>query len=182
MSIFSASKRSGFFGFAQQQKRGQRGSLAVEFALLAPGFLILLLGIIESGAMLFNSIIMEGAAQEAARQVRTGAVQNSVDPETAFKTLLCDNLYGVMSCNDITYLVESFPSFNASQMDNMFDANGDLRAATYADTEPGDVVIVRVASNWSFVTPLIGYAYGADKMRLVSTVVFRNEPFNPPEN
>lgn len=166
--------------FAGYKRRSQRGSLAVEFALLAPGFLILLLGIIESGVMLFNSIIMEGAAQEAARQVRTGSVQNSADPEAAFKTLLCDNLYGVMSCTDLTYLVESFPSFNASQMNDMFDANGDLRAASYADTEPGDVVIVRVASNWSFITPLIGYAYGADKLHLVSTVVFRNEPFNPP--
>lgn len=160
-------------------RRNEAGSLSVEFALLAPAFLILLFGIIESGLMLFNSIIMEGAAQEAARQVRTGVVQNSGDPETAFKTLLCDNLYSVVSCASLTYVVEKFPTFAASSMTDMFDANGNVRAATYADTEPGDVVIVRVAMNWTFITPLIGYAYGTDTMQLISTVVFRNEPFNP---
>ncbi|MDK9722247.1 MAG: pilus assembly protein [Rhodospirillales bacterium] len=160
-------------------RRNEAGSLSVEFALLAPAFLILLFGIIESGLMLFNSIIMEGAAQEAARQVRTGVVQSSGDPETTFKTLLCDNLFSVVSCASLTYVVETYPSFTSSNMTSMFDANGNIRAASYADTEPGDVVVVRVAMNWTFITPLISYAYGTDRMQLISTVVFRNEPFNP---
>lgn len=163
-------------------RKGERASTAVEFALLAPAFLILLTGIIESGVMLFNSVVMEGAAQEAARQVRTGVVQTSGDPEATFKSLLCDNLYGVLSCNDVSYLVETFPSFTAAEMASMFDGDGNLRESVFAETEPGDIVIVRVATKWSFVIPLIGYAYGSDALQLVSTVVFRNEPFNPPES
>jgi Flp pilus assembly protein TadG len=169
-----------FASLRNRLRRSGRGSLSVEFALLAAPFMVLLFGIIESALMLFNAVIIEGAAQEAARQVRTGVVQNSGDPETAFKTLLCDNLYGIVSCNSLTYLVETFPSFQASGLTSMFDANGNPINPTYADTEPGDIVIVRVATTWAFMTPLIGYAYGTDSLKLISTVVFRNEPFDPP--
>ncbi|CAA6603547.1 conserved hypothetical protein [Rhodospirillaceae bacterium LM-1] len=165
--------------FRNPIRRKERGSLSVEFALLAPAFLILLFGIIESGVMLLHSVVMEGAAQEAARQVRTGVVQNDGAPETAFKNLLCDNLYHMMSCNDLTYTVDTFPTFVLSSMTSMFDANGNLVPSSYADTEPGDIVIVRVARVWSFMTPLISYAYGTETMQLITTVVFRNEPFTP---
>jgi Flp pilus assembly protein TadG len=165
---------------ARKFRRHRRGAFSVEYAFVALPFLVLLFGIIESGFMLFNAVIIEGAAQEAARQVRTGVVQNAVDPENTFKTLLCDNLWGMVPCNNLTYLVETFPNFQASGLTDMFDANGNPINPTYANTEPGDIVIVRVATVWAFMTPLIGYFYGTDSLKLVSTVVFRNEPFSPP--
>jgi Flp pilus assembly protein TadG len=49
--------------------------MAVEYALLALPFFTILLAIIETGYIFFVAILIEGATAEAARQIRTGAVQ-----------------------------------------------------------------------------------------------------------
>ncbi|MBF0168561.1 MAG: pilus assembly protein [Alphaproteobacteria bacterium] len=172
--------------------RPNRGSLGVEFAILAPFFLLLLFAIIESGLLLLNSVVLEGAAQEAGRQVRTGSVQNAGSPEVEFKRLLCENLYGIMPCTELTYIVSSFPDFATANIPDMYDANGNQIASSYQATSPGDIVVVRVARPWNFITPIEGLLsliaaqshsgsyIGWDIFRLQTTVVFRNEPFNPP--
>jgi Flp pilus assembly protein TadG len=46
---------------------GERGSVAVEFALLAPLFLLLLFGIVDFGHALYMKQIVSNASREAAR-------------------------------------------------------------------------------------------------------------------
>jgi len=181
-----------FARIKNQARRSNRGSLSVESAILGPFFLLLLFAIIESGVLLLNSVVLEGAAQEAARQVRTGTVQNAASPEAQFQSLLCTNLYNLMPCADLTYIVSSFPDFTSANIADMYDANGNQIASSYAATSPGDIVVVRVAKQWNFMTPIEGLlslisqrshsgAYvGWDIFKLQTTVVFRNEPFDPP--
>ena len=55
--------------------RSERGAVAVEFALLLPVLMIILLGIIEFGMAFSAQITLSNAAREGAR---TMAIQNSV--------------------------------------------------------------------------------------------------------
>src|SRR5690348_2791560 len=48
-------------------RRGSRGQTLVEFALILPIFILLLLGILDLGRAVFNSSTMNNAAREAAR-------------------------------------------------------------------------------------------------------------------
>ncbi|MFQ5973899.1 MAG: TadE/TadG family type IV pilus assembly protein, partial [Alphaproteobacteria bacterium] len=59
---------------AQSEDRGQSGSVAVEFAILAPVLMIFLFGIIEFGSLLYVHNNMENAARETARRMAVGAL------------------------------------------------------------------------------------------------------------
>lgn len=61
--------------------RDRRGIAAVEFALLAPVFLGLLLGAVETGRLLWTRSVLQFAAEEAARYalVRTDATSAEIE-------------------------------------------------------------------------------------------------------
>lgn len=157
--------------------RHPRGATAIEFALLAPIYLVLLFGILESAVILLNEVVMEGAAQEAARQVRTGSVQQSGNPQTQFRNLLCAGLYSLMPCGNLIYDVRSFPNFSGASITPLYDDDGNPLPTQFSTGQAGDIVVVRVSRDWQFVTPLLTHAYGVPSMKLSSTVVFRNEPY-----
>ena len=60
----------------------QRGAALVEFALILPVLLLVLLGIIEFGVILFDKAIITNASREAARE----RVNYKAPNETAIKT------------------------------------------------------------------------------------------------
>jgi len=49
------------------KKRGQRGASLIEFAIVLPILVVLLLGIIELGFLLFNKAMITNASREGAR-------------------------------------------------------------------------------------------------------------------
>lgn len=56
-------------------RNNQRGAVAVEFALLLPVLLILVLGVVEFGYLLFLNSSAAGAAREGAREMAISGVQ-----------------------------------------------------------------------------------------------------------
>ena len=48
-------------------RRDTRGSTIVEFAIIAPSFMILLMGVFDLGQAVYLRAVMNGAMQEAAR-------------------------------------------------------------------------------------------------------------------
>ena len=58
----------------KERKESQKGALAVEFALVLPVLLLLILAIIELSFFLFNRAVITNAAREGAR---AGIVQRS---------------------------------------------------------------------------------------------------------
>src|SRR6185437_8925605 len=69
-----------------------RGSTAIEFAIIASSFMVMLLAAFEFGYMLFVQSALDNAARDAARLIRTGQAQNSANPTTTFSTLLCNEI------------------------------------------------------------------------------------------
>ncbi|MGH6681045.1 MAG: TadE/TadG family type IV pilus assembly protein, partial [Bradyrhizobium sp.] len=89
------------------------GNVAIEMAFVGPPFLLLLLVIIELGLTLATQSVLDGAARDAARLIRTGQVQTQGSPITAFQTLLCSQvgpLISVSQCDsNVIFDVEVFP-------------------------------------------------------------------------
>lgn len=160
--------------------RDERGSALVEFGLLAMPFLLLLVGTVEISVMFFTSAVMEGATREAARQIRTGNIQNSGDPVATFQTQLCDALYNVIDCSQVIFNVQTFADFGSVNMPIEVNEDGDIVNAVFAPGGSGAVTVVRTIYRWEFVTPLIGQAMpsGFGGHLLVSTAAFQNEPYN----
>lgn len=160
--------------------RCQRGVAQIEFALVAVPFMLLLVGTLEIAVMFFTDSVIEGATKEAARQIRTGQVQESADPETAFRTKLCNELFGIIDCNKVTFNVQTFSSFSTVSMSIEVDEDGNIVNTGFIPGGSSAVTVVRSIYRWNFITPLINQVLpaGLGGHLLVSTVAFQNEPYN----
>jgi len=160
------------------------GSAAVEFALVGLPFITMLVGIVEMTLFFATGVVLEGAAADAARMIRTGQVQVSTDPVTTFENALCDNVGMLISCDDLEYEVLTVPndSFsNAESMAPKFDADGNLISGGFTPGGSSDDVLVRVVYQYQFLIPFMGTLAGgsvtSNHGTLMSTLVIKNEPY-----
>lgn len=163
--------------------RNQSGATAVEFALIATPFFIMLFGILEVAMLFVATVALENAVDAASREIRIGDVQTG-GGQALFEDTICDNIGPVLSCGDgLTFDVRTFEDFaTAGDMANPIDADGEIDDDDFS-FKPGkerEIVLVRVFYKWRIVTPLLGQFLsnlGGNQRLLTATVAFRNEPF-----
>lgn len=179
-----------------------RGSTAAEFALLSVPFMMIVLTIFETGILMYRDRIMESAAQEAARDIRTGQLAKGPTAVSTFVTRLCEEAFETLdpdtgSCV-IAVDVRTFDSFEDIYEDSngdgvydnlpdiTFDADGNPENTVFAlESDSGvsvtgrTVVVVRVIREAQFTVPGIGTLVGqsTSPFKLSHTVIFRTEPF-----
>lgn len=186
--------------FAKIFYKNDDGVTAIEFAIFAVPFLLLIMGIIEIGIMTGAATVMNGATEDAARQIRTGQAQGSADAEKWFKDELCNNVYALLDCNKFTYHVitlakdEDFTdaSTDTTIMPPIVDPadNTKLSASQFHPGKQNDRIIVRVSYDYPILTPMAGLLSilsGSSnkgfedrpnrKRLLVSTAIIQNEPY-----
>jgi Flp pilus assembly pilin Flp len=156
------------------------GSTAIEFALLSVPFAILLIGIIEVSLLLAHSSILEGSVQDAARKIRTGAVQRSQDPEETFRTALCG--HGVLlDCDKIQYRVYVLGRFSeAQESPPEYDNEGNLIDEEFDVGGASSIIRIQVSYMHTLMTPLVGQyfaQYPGNRRLLSSNVVLQSEPY-----
>ncbi len=160
--------------------RARRGSVAVEFGLLALPFFGLLFAMLETTMVFFSSVSLETGAAEASRLIRTGQAQMGGMSAAQIRQVICDEMF--MACDEKMQIdVRRFDSFTEVDFDNPLTEDGDLRTDLAFDPGgAGDIILVRVFYTWDVMTPLLGEAMAnmSDGARLiVATSAFRNEPF-----
>src|SRR3954452_22325734 len=94
-------------------RRNRRGSVAVEFALVAPVFFALLFAIIETAMVFFAGQVLETGTQDSARMIMTGQAQNAGYSQAQFKTNVCGRITVLFAIpNGIAVDVQSYPAFS----------------------------------------------------------------------
>lgn len=169
-----------FSGLFRRFVRNDRGATAVEYALVAPIFLLLLVGQFELAYMMFTSVVVDGATNAAARLVRTGQVQTAADPVSTFQTQLCNNLFSIISCGSLSFDVRTASTFAGITFGLTFNEDGTPTSTEFSTGTEGDIVVVTVTYQWTFYTPLVYVLFGDNQgstKRVYSTAVFRNEPY-----
>jgi Flp pilus assembly protein TadG len=162
---------------------GESGVATLEFGLIGMAYLMMILGALEVAYAVFLEVVLDNAARDAARQIRTGQVQVASNPQTTFSTLLCNDVSWLIPCGSLLYQVQAYWQWSEAQTGMSTgltrNSNGSLDSAGFSAGSPGEIVIVTVTYDYSFFTPwmasLLGGSYGASL--LTSTVVFQNEPF-----
>lgn len=167
--------------------RAERGATAVEFAIIALPFLVLLFGIIELGMVFMVSTTLQNATDNAARQIRTGQFQTTGgNTKEAFKALVCGNMTWLITpCSaNLSIDVQTFTTFTS------LSNNGQTNAATFnpdnmcwSSGQPGDIVLVRAYYQWQVFTPLLNASLvnmgaGTGKRLITAATSFRNEPWS----
>lgn len=168
---------------ARRLKRGQDGAVAVEFGLVVIPFLALVFAIMETALIFFAGQTLETAAADSARLIMTGQAQTQGLNQGTFKNAVCAKVHGLFDCNTGVYIdVRKYASFSNISLTNPVDANGNLQNNfSYDPGGPGDIVVVRLLYKWPVYVSLLGLNglsnMSANNRLLISTVAFRNEPY-----
>jgi hypothetical protein len=147
-------------------RRQPAGQSLVEFALVIPLFLLLLVGTFDGGRLVYMNTVLSQAAREATRIASVEASWlGSTDPScnrlggpvcpATFQDLLND------ARNGANRLIAPFGAIPSSDFMISCDApgaspTGDWTGQSCASNKPGSVVSVRVRSTYTAITPIFG--------------------------
>jgi len=96
--------------------RARRAVMVVEFALIGPPFLFLLVFMLELGYDLYAQEMLDYGMQTAARSIQIGAMQGSGSAASAtfMSSYLCPAVSGFLNCNNIAINVGKVTDYYAA--------------------------------------------------------------------
>lgn len=162
--------------------RDREGATAVEFAILAIPFMALIGATFESALCFLAGQILDTAVADAGRLIRTGQAQAAGYSASTFKTQVCNRLYVLFTCDNLTIDAKVYTNFTAAVTSMPIDGSGnfDSSSFTYQMGSSTQIVVVRAFYQY----PLYFNKLGLDlsnlsngKRLLAGVSAFRNEPF-----
>jgi Flp pilus assembly protein TadG len=166
-----------------RRRQGRDGVAAVEFAMVAIPFFLMIFSILELGIVFILDSALETATMESGRLVRTGQAEAQGFDKARFKTELCGRmmLFKTDCVDRATIDVRVIPQFAVKNLEDPI-TNGaiDPDKTTYQGGNPGDLVLVRVWYAHPLVTPFLSQSVsriGTGKVLLSAATAFRNEPW-----
>ncbi len=172
----------------------------VEFALVAPFALILILAVIELAAMMLAQNVLETATFSASRSGMTGYVTAGKTREQSIRDILNQRAGSLLDVSKVTITSKTYNQFSKiGEPEPFVDANGngkrdngenytDVNGNGVYDTDQGTdgqggssaIVLYTVSYPWKIFTPVIGQMMGLTngQITLTSKAVIKNEPFS----
>lgn len=164
-----------------------RGAAALEFAIVGPVFIGLIMALFELGLMMFKISMIDLAVSEATKFIYTGAVQSGTPTQTEIGEFICGKAVVVNDCeNNITVELTAVSSFNEPPEGDapcVDSANPDLNPSVSYTTGGGSqIMYMRVCVTTGVMTPGLGLGLAlkstdTNRAQIVSSVAFMNEPF-----
>jgi hypothetical protein len=118
--VFPVARRFGW--------RDRRGAFALEFAMVAPIFFLLLFVVFEVSYDLFMQEVLDNALQSTARMVQIGKTQSSINSNFV-STYFCPNDNGLLNCNnlfvriqEVTFTQGSCTNLSSTKIGDYYDA------------------------------------------------------------
>ena len=169
-----------------------RGSTAVEFALIAPTFLLMLFGIYDLGFTLYVNSMLQGAIQQASRN---STIEGAT---TATQDLLVSNaVKAIAPQSTLTFTRKSYSSFSDVGRPEDFtdvDANGVCsNGETFVDTNANgswdadrgkssqggarDAILYTVSVSYPRPFAMASLAGFSQTVTLSTETVLRNQPY-----
>ena len=171
--------------------RSRDGAAAIEFALLAIPYFLIVFAIIETFIAFTGEQLVSNAVDTLSRQMRTGQITAANTTKKAFRDKFCDEVSILIRCSaeDSSKLILDVRSFSTFEHipNDIPRKGGALDAAdTFAPGGPTSINMMRAYYKWSVVTDLVRpYISGlrpADgslpkEFLIVATASFRTEDY-----
>ncbi len=159
----------------------QRGTAALEFALVATPFFALLIAFFETALVFLAEQTLQTATTEASRLIMTGQAQSQGLTTAQFQQDVCNNVGALFSCSNIYVNVQKFSTFSAiAQLNPLTNGDFNKGSLNYNIGGPGDIMLVQVFYQWPVLTAPLGFNLSnmnGNNRLLMATAVFRNEPY-----
>jgi len=158
----------------------QRGVTVIEFAIVAPVLLLLIVGGLELGHMKYVQTIFVGQVQKAGRDMSLESSASALNQASVMANVT-KYISGVAYGAKVTYSVQSFHDYRnvAKRAEEFVDCNAngvwDSDGAVSGRGGAKDVVLLTV--NLSYPRMAMGRFFGGgDTINLQSSTVLRNQP------
>lgn len=148
-----------------QRFQRQRGANIVEFAIVVPVFLLIMLGVIEMSMMYFADLTMQHAVREGARYAVTG--QSNLDPNSSNQQRYQAVLQKIKDSSMGIY----------NKVNPVISVNGNSTTGAGMFGEAGDIVVISISCTWKFSTPIISAFFKDGKVGFVVAATMRNESY-----
>lgn len=176
----------------------EEGVTAIEFAVIAPVLLLLLLGIIEFSIIMMVYNVMEGATAISSRLGKTGFTGTGLTREQTILNSITARAGSLITPSSLTVTSKFYKQYDQiNDPEPYMDTNGNGThdaGETYTDINgngqwdadmgssgygsAGDVVVYTVSYPWSIATPIISDLIGAHGIFTITThAVVKNEPY-----
>lgn len=175
-------RRRGFCGLL----RSRSGSTAMEFALLAFPFALLVFAILESCISFAGQQVMSNITDDVARQIRTGQLRPADLTEETLKAMICARLDVIVAsdCPGLEVDLREFATFaDAAAVRIELTSDRDLDTSDFA-VDPGPSMsknMLRVFYKWpvitDFMAKFVSNIKGGNTLHF-ATVTWQNEPFD----
>ena len=154
--------------------RNTCGATLVEFSLVAFVLLFTIFATVEIAFVYWATQQLENANNDAARQVRTGVVQNQSIDRDGLKTFICQRASILPNCvADLRLDVRSAETYATIDPPDPFNASGEMKEDgefAYAPGGPESAGLVTAFYSWPV-------AFFGGPYLLRASVPLRNEPF-----
>jgi Flp pilus assembly protein TadG len=161
------------------------GSTATEFALIAPIFLALLIGILQVGIVFFAEQALQSAAVMASRLVLTGQAQSNSMTQSQFVNAICPRVQALFDCSSMMVDVQNYNSFSASNYSTptlTYDAQGNVSNKwSFSPGTAGSIVVVRFIYQWPVIGGPLGFSLANlpnGKRLMMGVSALRVEPYS----
>jgi Flp pilus assembly protein TadG len=152
------------------RRRARRGATAVEMALIAPVFFLLMMGVTELSLIEAAQQLLENAAYNTSRLASTGFVTSGQTQGQTVSQQLVNELQSFGSLINTTNVTMNAMAYNS------FSAIGS--GGTSGLGNPDQIVVYTVTYPWQLFTPLLSSLIGTNGVvTLTSRIVVHNEPY-----
>ncbi|WP_419695885.1 TadE/TadG family type IV pilus assembly protein [Mesorhizobium muleiense] len=168
----------------------RRGSTALEFAMLAVPFALLVFAILESCISFAGQEVMANITDDVARQLRTGQTRQANVTEATLNSMICSRLEIMVAkdCPGLEVDLRAYPSFAAAAQAGFNIQDGEIAlTGTTPSTftvSPGlaeSINMLRVFYKWPVMTDFMAKSMAnlKDGNTLhFASMTWKNEPFD----
>lgn len=179
-------------------RKDQRGATLVEFALISPVLISILLGAMDLSRALYLRSVLEGELQNAARKATMEAGQSATG-QAATDKIITDRMKQISKATTLKFTRVAYLSYKKAEArkedftdlnkngkcdagEPFEDVNGnnswDLDAGVSGQGNAKDAVVYTVTATVPHVFP-VGGLFGWDaNMKVESSTVLRNQPYS----
>lgn len=192
--MMQQSRPSRMRAFARRLRRETRGAYMIEFALIMPTFLMLVMGTFDLGVQMYAKAVLAGAVEHAAR---ANALESNASDQGPIDQIVRNRVgevasFATLSFNRTRYT--SFSDVNNPEAYNDTNGNGardswecfsDANGNGSYDTNRGangqggasDVVLYRVDMTFNRIFPLWRMLGQPQSKTITVSTVLRNQPY-----
>ncbi len=165
-------------------RRDRRGSVAVEYAILALPFFLLVFAIIETGVRFTAQQLLANTTDTIARQFRTGQLVAEELAAGQVRGIICKKIEIIVAtgCPDLFVDLQHYDRFSDVPTTLPLKADGDVNDSGFK-IDPGSKLTInqlRVFYRWPLMTDVMRGRLSSmpnGKTLLYSTVTWQNEPY-----